>query len=263
MNNYKKQLNSPGASIYLGVDQTGAVRADGTPKPLAAAVLANGRIRPVFLDQLTARCLREMLESSDLSSLRVVVDCVLGLPKDVKPRFREGLRRSLRTSGYGRPPARLFFESFECGEDLPRRQVEIQQRANSVFQTHPFQKNIQTGTFRIWKELASEPEWYCLPYLDGQFSPGLTPIFEGYPSLAWRKLLQVKSRQPEKLGALMKKHFPKIRMEREDQKKIERDPNLADAAVLALAGSVWLERRPFFWPPRSVAKYEGWILGAD
>lgn len=258
----KSQANSK--PLFLGIDQTGAITKAGRPKPLEAMLLREGELIPCRLERLTQSALCKALAWPEIpSSLTIIADCVLGLPQGVRPGFYEALARAGQTDAFGRLAAQAFFESLERAEPLPRREVEVRCKANSVFQTHPFQKNIQTGTFRMWKDLAAEPGWFHFPVLDSGGARASTPIFEGYPSLSWKQLFGVNKRSPERLAALIQIRFPEINISVETKALIEKDPNLADAAVLALAGWYWLYKNKFSWLKYPKAQIEGWILGAD
>ena len=249
--------------IFIGIDQTGAVLSSGKPKPLEAIVLADGKLTPIRLPSLTASSLLQTLRWEIIPpTLTIIADCVLGLPEGVRPTFVNALSAAGDHPGFGRKSAQQFFSGFKKQEALPRRAVEVLCKANSVFQTHPFQKNIQTGTFRIWKDLASEPNWFYLPILGLGNRKFGTPIFEGYPTFSWKKLFPVTHREPSRLPELIKEHFPEIKLSETVACRLSRNANLADATVLALSGWRWLGARKPLIPRHTKARAEGWILGA-
>lgn len=219
--------------IYLGVDQTGAVDRKGVPKPLPACLLIENQVRFFYLKSFTVTSIESELETKKLESLLICVDCVLGLPKEIKTSWREAINFTKDFNGYGRAPAKDFFRTLGCGQ-RPRRQVELDCNANSVFQETPFQKNIQTGTFRIWKDLNSAPGDFYAPAIETQHSPNQLPIFEGYPSLSWKLLLKSRHRNASAIKALLKIHHPEIKWNKKHQEHVNRDSNLSDAFLLAL-----------------------------
>lgn len=238
-------------SIYLGVDQTGAVSHKGIPKVLPASVLIDNRIELFHLKSFNASELKTV--SSSLQTIHAVIDCVLGLPKQLGRDLRESFQKTLEFRGYGRAPARDFFRAIGNGR-LYRRACELRLNANSVFLEHPFQKNIQTGTFRFWKDLAQDPDWFYMPWIEKPARKNLTPIYEGYPTYTWKTLLGAKHRKPSDLKDLIKKFDSRIALPRGFSQAVEKDPNLADAVVLALAAREWTKTKP---KPHS----EGHILG--
>ncbi len=203
-----------------------------------------------------------------VNQIIICLDCVIGLPKSLGLKWRKAVNSTLSEPGYGRETARIFFErilnktksiesslpsirpqsvkplNYQVNQAaFPRRECEIRLKANSVFQSHPFQKNIQTGTFRLWKELAQSPNDFYAPAVEPspkqsrskkQGSDQPIPIFEGYPSHSWRIIFGVKARDPENLNKLMGTHFPKLKWTKSHQTQVSRDSNLGDALVLAL-----------------------------
>jgi hypothetical protein len=249
-------------TAHLGIDQTGAIDARGRPRPLPACLLEKRRFRffalPAFQRSVLASSVAASAATLEKSQLTIGLDCVLGLPESVGVRWREALRGTLKHEGYGRKPARAYFKALGQGEQ-PRRKVELLCRANSVFAEHPFQKNIQTGTFRFWKEMAQDADWFFAPLLEGEKDQGRIPIFEGYPSLGWKLLLGANTRQPQALGELLRAFDRKLHWSAAEQALVEKDPNFADALVLALMVREFAarERRAQIPSP------EGWILGAS
>lgn len=191
----------------VGVDQTGAVDSKGVPKPLPFAGFSGfltenrGEVKNLkfhygYLKKASHAELSQVLGLSYLGAdfRWLGLDCVLGLPKCVYRRqfsFEEWLcAQNFIPYGFGRAEAERFFLStfpdfYELPE-LPRREQEIALRANSVFKLRPFQKNIQTGTFRFWKEIQAD-------LASGQFSlrgheKSHTLVTEVYPSACYRTL---------------------------------------------------------------------------
>jgi hypothetical protein len=223
--------------IFLGIDQTGAVQKNGKAKPLPACLLYKEQVHLFYLESLSRKGLIETVRKTtgqkSLSKLLTCIDCVLGLPKSLDLDWRESLERVTKVEGLGRKPASIFFHQLGQGQIL-KRQVEIICKAQSVFQEKPFQKNIQTGTFRIWKELQLASKDFYVPALeDKKFSTQL-PIFEGYPSYSWKVLFGSNKRDGKRMSEFVKNKKVAIKWNRKHQAMVEKDPNLADAFVLAL-----------------------------
>ena len=243
--------------MTIGIDQTGAVNSRGIPKPLPIAVFDHGVIEFAYLKALNSEALSEVLgplPKVARKNLKIALDCVLGLPRGLRRDLRETMASSLNTQGFGREPARKFFASVGGGRILAR-EIEILAKANSVFRDRPFQKNIQTGTFRLWKDLSEDPSWFDLPFVEKRRS-GCTSIFEAYPSHSWRTFLGSPKRDPEKLSQWIQKSGFDCRLARDWKTRVMKDPNLADAAVIALHLAS-LDRNEITRQPDT----EGWILG--
>ena len=59
----------------------------------------------------------------------------------------------------------------------------------SVFKNKPFQKNVQTGTFRIWKDLGSDKEYENFSFWPYETeSLNKYTVCEAYPSLCRKEL---------------------------------------------------------------------------
>lgn len=280
---------------FVGVDQTGATLDGGKrAKPLYACMLSapdgrrgRWRLSPVPLASATRECLGEALSGIGREldeSVALVFDSVFGLPKKSwQARSRGGARelwKQLRATheieGFGRAASEKFFSRFRGANlelsRLPRRPCELLSGANSVFTTRPFQKNIQTGTFRIWKDLASQPSKWCnfWPFETKTTELPRAPwVFEGYPSLLWREVFGYRVRTRAEAARLLEafsKMVGPIEQASVLARALSRDADLCDAAVLAL-GAAMLEHENRLWVPfkrfREVRgiQHEGWILG--
>ncbi len=224
----------------IGVDQTGRVDARNRPAKLPYVALrrkSDGtyrwhlpKSRREYLPALSVPVLRSHFPTG---RILVAVDCVLGLPGDLTPDLkslwylmkkaallrRRAANREVRISKL----AEKFFSSVlteNPGTPLLRRE-EIVLRAQTVFSPVPYQRNIQSGTFRIWSELASTPEGDVDFHVFGY--PGRKNLdvilWEGYPSAVARSAGKSRIKNPPGF-------FPSF----EDQ-------NLRDAAWLAYAAS--------------------------
>lgn len=254
--------------------------------------------QPLCLPSLSLASLRELLArqgvKSDLGRCAIFADCVFGLFEEVWSaqggnqsevpsarlwRILQGTRHRHGPSGekFGRGVAEEYFatvlERCERREHwpkaYPRRDCEMISGANSIFQTRPFQKNIQTGTFRIWRDIAesSDERWLNFWPFETEKSalPGKPWIFEGYPTLFWKELLGQKNRSPARLAGLISKRW-RDRIDRRGAGILKHDPDLADAAVLALGGWQLQESGTLWEPVPGWAKSpkrlsEGWIAG--
>lgn len=283
-------MTERGFAAWIGVDQTGAVRPDGTPRPLRAAmVVADGDDARLVLRDLTSAS-REVFEAWTrdeglaLGRVAIALDAVIGVPRPCWPGAIAGLEggdrpwalfaRAAALPGWGRAVGEAFFAELlprELAKELPRRQCERLAGANSVFVTRPFQKNVQTGTFRIWKDLASggASRWANVGGFDARARVEGGPwLYEGYPSWCWMKLFGLRTRAPERFRDVLAKAAERgivVRPSASILRAIGGSPDVADAAVLAL-GAACLDRvRPHGLraPPAAVRGGEGWILGLE
>ncbi|MBM4304643.1 MAG: hypothetical protein FJ112_10005 [Deltaproteobacteria bacterium] len=287
-------------SYFLGIDQTGAATAQGQrAKPLKACLIKKTKTkwrvfthldsRPLSIESLTLSSLKTFLRHFDLRwpvpGLAIIADCVLGIP-DVLP-IEEDLRTNnfvpvwnllnqahdfeYQNAKYGREVAEKFFSRFLSGSiQIPKRQCEIVSGSNSLFTNRPFQKNIQTGSYRIWKDLTqnSKNQWLNIwPFNSPKnFDPKAPWLFESYPSLMWKEILGIRGRNSKKLiGKLQTKRFQSTFLF-DSFSALSSDPDLCDALVLALSGAILQEEKhlitpfPKFWEMPCL-RQEGWICG--
>jgi hypothetical protein len=228
------------------------------PRSLPACCLGPDGLTFARLHQFSIEAILAAFPQIRPERLVIAIDCVLGLPASLAVPWREALSLTLKFEGYGRKPAAEYFRTIGQGQ-VPRREIEYITKANSMFQERPFQRNIQTGTFRFWKEMAQHPDWFYVPYLTREPSPqGRVPIFEGFPSLSWKQIFGFKTRKPADLPEAIHRVFPEANLARKDASLLRKDPHFADAAVLAFAMRTLyraeLKRKP---------DVEGWILGAE
>jgi hypothetical protein len=254
--------------IFIGLDQTGAILKNGKPKPLPIAIvyknqktfLSVGYIPNCSFSEIQKFILTHYEDDFKTEDVHILMDCVLGLPHKIYPpntSFREFLRLAAQQEGYGRIPARIFFKNILGQSPILTRQTEDLANANSVFLEYPFQKNIQTGTFRLWKDLGANPESFYIPYMERKKRKAF-PIYEGYPSMSWKILFKTSSRKPDHFLKLSKKFFHNLHIDIHSKKLITKDANLADAATLALHMS--RDYSFFKYPKTRTIKKEGWIF---
>lgn len=305
-------------AVYLGVDQTGAVKRRGQEaiyKPLPAALIIPGQKQVLQVRVATKEGRKFGLSSFDAEEItslldaavprpgdvRILVDCVLGLPSSMRRNdasirdllMRAALFDSRTKTPAGRERAAAFFSEILAEskhratprEMWPLRHCERLLASNSVFQQHPFQKNIQSGTYRIWRDLGrfmSKPENASLRFWphdftesvlmrDGNSGPEMV-IAEGYPSFYWRQLLGMRTRQPALLKNALTSTASQIgwSVACEHWSLIESDPDLADAVVLAmtafvldLSGQAFSRKMTAGTPEDFSAEFEGWIAGTQ
>lgn len=221
------------------------------------------------------------------SRVAIVLDVVIGLPATCWPAWAEGsggdrpwslFARAAATPGWGRPAGERFFETLLPGASaatLPRRLCEHDAGANSVFLTRPFQKNVQTGTFRVWKDLAGGEggaRWANVWAFDRRVAVRSAPwIFEGYPSLLWSKVFGHRRRAPARFADVLAAARA-LGVEASAcacaslVRHVAASPDVADAAVLALGAACLDVGGRLMVPFRAfetdvIPRGEGWIAG--
>ncbi|MFW7377250.1 MAG: hypothetical protein ACOH5I_00400 [Oligoflexus sp.] len=230
--------------------------------------------------------------------LIVAIDCVLGMPEAVTcpPSWGQGrslmlklfleathYHHKLKDSGeasYGLTVSRDFFRKLQFGDNenknlpvgrLPQRWVESLLKANSVFRERPFQKNIQSGTFRIWAELGSSNHLdriHMWPFDDIQrCQAGDIMLMECYPSHLWRADWGINRRNPMLLieRILNESNLP-IQISEIDRQILENSIDHCDALVNALGFLLRWQADPTANLHPNIPKVmnkEGWILGAE
>ncbi|MCT4641147.1 MAG: hypothetical protein N4A33_02545 [Bacteriovoracaceae bacterium] len=185
----------------IGIDQTGAKINELSAKPLPTIIFEKKDTKWLVhknqykLNKMNKNEIFKLLKLDDNKKIVLSIDCVLGLPSFVLEsigvdHFLEVLKKSNFSNKYGTLAAMEYFDNLyelEVNQKYPLRDVEKALNANSVFRQIPFQKNIQAGTFRIWKEISQDIENFgiwCYPKcLKEQIV-----IFESYPSYAWKFL---------------------------------------------------------------------------
>ena len=282
--------------IFVGIDQTGAsLRGGVEARPLPVAVVEkvgdgawlvthDPSGRPLrlaaFAPEEVERVLRESrgAKSSLGRHVAILADCVFGLPAATWPAKHAGNRglwelfahAAAHEGGYGLKPAAAYFANIlaragEQPERYPVRECERLSGANSVFRTHPFQKNIQCGTYRIWRDLGrTRGQWLNFRYFtpEREARSNKPWVFEAYPSLIWRELLMQRTRNLSELGRALKANAPEVAIDEASLAHIERDADAADAAVLAVGGYLLQKKRLLFADaPRKDEGKEGWIVG--
>lgn len=243
-------------SVFIGIDQTGAVQKNGLPKPLPMAVIYKKNRKTLIFNNLVIdhlnhdsilKTLSHLIPNFLNEDVLICVDAAIGLPKELKKSPHYLLKKiknySHKEQCYGLKTAHSFFTQFLKTQIEPKRKVEVLAGANSVFKLHPFQKNIGCGSYRILKDLSLDDSWFNLwpfEYKQKQFT-----IAEGYPSFYWKSLLKSSSRNIE----FLKKNFPNIHFKNKDH---------ADSFVLAYAASQLYKKLTI---NDDFAFQEGWILG--
>jgi hypothetical protein len=253
-----------GIKSILGIDQTGAVKGNGQPRPLYACLLRlqAGRLETNL--RLAKFCEAEVLELLGPNALPalIIVDSVLGLPQSTKVSIQrllaEAANFTFADQAFGAQVAHQFFLSFlsdsqSSSKEFPMRKVELLCGANSVFKLRPFQRNIGCGSFRVLKELGQKPDWFRVWPFDKFVAEGIT-IAEGYPSQMWQDLFGVKRKHASSV-------FENYLQENYSATPSPRTADDADACVLALGGKRLLEENYFQIAPSTLMQAEGWIAG--
>ena len=272
---------------FIGVDQTGALR-PGSKRPRSLKAVW---VREKAYDQWTAgildlpgfdaRTVMEQLQSltsgEPLHEWALGVDCVMGLPIEFGQASPwHWMEQAAARPAFGRDEAERFFSEILKGrEGLPKRLCERIAGANSVFVSRPYQKNIQTGTFRIWKEMGSSGHgnWLQIwPFFEpSKLKKGLPVFFEAYPTFLWKSLFGASTRSPVGLRQRVRSVFRTqgLKLGFSGWNQIEADPDRADAAMIAFS-MILLQHQNRLWSPwselmseKSLAKKEGWILGLN
>lgn len=222
----------------VGVDQTGAKTSKGKAKKLPVSIFyKKGKVwklsTPLHLDSFKWSEIESLLDQEGLKPQKnrtlVVADCVLGLPEQIV-KDQDPLTLLLRTmraaslnKGVGLSAGEQFFirqfpESQKMSSIELTRKSERGLKCLSVFKNKPFQKNVQTGTYRIWSDLGEEQSYKDFNIWPYQNEPGRAYLCEGYPSYA-KKNVDIKKVE-------------------EIKKTKDLSPDHQDAAALCLLGKV-------------------------
>lgn len=263
------------AVTYVGVDQTGAARAGGrraAPLPVATLTATADGWRLVAARDGRPTTWPTLAEEHAAGARTVFVDAVLGLPAARAtawgvPPGAEGVwalaRRAAQHAergprAFGRDVAAAFFAGCpEVGPDL--REVDRAVGAWSVFRTTPYQRNVQTGTYRILVDLGrATARWARLwPFEPPDDRPALV---EAWPTAGWRAL-GMPTRRPMALPARLEALG--VRVDPTSADVLARRPDHADAAVNAVHGALLAQAGCLALPEtgRGVPSDEGWIAG--
>jgi hypothetical protein len=266
--------------IFVGIDQTGSAKSSGKKAaPLSAAVLlTHGKtvtLRCALIDSLNPGGVERLLQGRSLSQCFILADSVLwpiggrgdlGLWRG----FQEANRFQYQGRDFGLHVGENFFKNLldriESKNRLekPTRACERLAGANSVFKSRPFQRNIQTGTFRIWKDLGAQPRWLNTWPFTLSPDPKLGWLAEGYPSLYWKQILKQTHRRSESLLDALRTLVPSLNKDLKRDKLLLSDPNFADAAVLAVSAYQIYQKQKWKLPAtisKEILQSEGWIYG--
>lgn len=275
----------PTPTHLLGVDQTGASRARGRrAAPLPLALLTRRPDGPWVLDAgtpghprtlpgLTPDAVAEHAPLAPTTAL--LVDAVVGLVDG--PAGADGwwtlVERAATFTHEGRRFGRAVGAAFfgPLAPDDPTRHARRADRVSGalpVFRHTPFQRNVQTGTHRVWRDLGQAPQRWVQPWplqRPDDPDPAGPWLFEAWPTWGWRHLLDLRTRQPEALPDRLAARFPHLTLVPGTAEVLAQRPDHADAAVAALVGHVHLTepRKPLApgLPDADWVHREGWILG--
>lgn len=186
------------------------------------------------------------------------MDSVLGLPQWLQipqSMITQEFAKAHSFNGHGKASAEKFFRRYQAPLDAKSfRLCDRLAKAQSVFQTTPAQRNIQTGTFRIWQDLGADSSWYSLWPSSPQASKTL--LIEGFPTLMWKQVFGFASRKPALIQEVSDRRGIKL------PKLYSTSPDWADSAILALGALELLKSGTGIdhcLPAQ--AQVEGWILG--
>lgn len=248
--------------VFVGIDQTGAVNKNGSPRELPATVLfcqknkveiCTNLFIPSFqtqhLDVLVKTVFPRLTTFKKIKAF-VCVDAAWGLSDSTGASLDKILRGvqhfEFEGKTYGSIAANKFFHGWASEQKPGARAIEKISGSNSVFDLHPFQKNIGCGTYRILRDLSlSRPDYMIWPFEVGQ--RGGYVMAEGYPSLYWKMLLGLRKRSLESIIQM----FSDLKFTTVDS---------ADSFLLALAGLMY-HNQVFRVPLDHICRREGWILG--
>ncbi len=284
----KERLNGPSFKCFVGVDQTGAVSASGKTKALPCAVLfrrkniwqlvlTEEKGTPLTTPNFSSQALSDLLRSCGTRlgpDTAILADCVMGLPwrswkltGEKAGDLRAVLRRSADGTAYGRAASEAFFSRWSETQ-VTSRECEKLCGSNSVFLTKPYQKNIQTGTYRIWRDIALAGDVDDFSFWPFDAHKRKFPwVFEGYPSFYWKHCFGFKKREPQSFEkVLLKAREYGLVIEAPPVGFLADYPDHADAAVLCLAGLILQTRKVLLEPYSGFglsapARVEGWIAG--
>lgn len=245
---------------YIGIDQTGAINKNQTPKPLCICIYEpkNKKMKLVKIKKFQKQDIIDSIEKnfdsySSKSKVLILVDTVFGLPEELAVDYRNIFKKAKnyesKNKNYGSNTAHSFFCSFLGDKNSLSRTAEIKAEAHSVFKKYPFQKNISCGSYRVIKDLSENTNWFSLwPFekIEKRFV-----IAESYPTLCWSILLKSKYRKIDFIISEIQNNL----------KIFDIPPCLdsADATILALTAPK-LEKM-IFRKVQPIQKKEGWILG--
>ncbi len=260
----------------FGIDQTGAANGSSRAKPLKACEIildSNEEILNVTFFKISEFGIWIKKLDPNFTN-HIFIDCVLGLPIEL---YNIDSTRTLRDwiletkdfqfemHKYGRKASEAFFTEVLRFYNLsslypPKRAVEVSLKSNSVFTTMPYQKNIQTGTYRIWKELGAALQdvvlWPSDFYLRDEAS---TIMYEVYPSFFYKTLLNTKIRKPEPVIKYLRSKNLSVS---DTLSEAILDPDNCDALVAALGGLNSLRKEDVWSFNDDNIFFEGGILGS-
>ncbi len=259
---YSEKLN------FIGVDQNGS----GNPLPLARLHLVEGNwaLECHPLKSFTRESLQTLNISLKDRPTLISVDCVFWSQfnqnlRNLRNDFKNAYAWRLKHGGLGRKIAEDFFKTHRRPPGS-KRPIDLLAKAQSLYSVLPYQRNIQTGTFRIWSDLGESPlDWITLYPWANPKNPAKPLLVEAYPSHAWRSMFGVKMREPHLLPKMMRSLLPeKIKITAKNETLIKTNPNYADAAVLALHAFLNFRQLKILSPhERSTLLKNGYIFGVN
>jgi len=154
----------------VGIDQTGAIDSKGRFRPLYGVTLsldADGAVLSHVAEHLPRLDFNRWRMTSDRTL--ILVDAVLGLPESMwRPNesIRDLFALTRDLTQFGIKGGEEFFLKLyadRTGHKLldkvsadELRESERVHNAQSLFRSKPYQRNVQTGTLRVWHELSQQ-----------------------------------------------------------------------------------------------------------
>jgi hypothetical protein len=259
--------------FFIGIDQTGAVDSKGNPKPLPTSLIIktknNYQINTnLYIKSLDKESILQLVKSEEnLSKTFILVDSVLGLPLEdtindqIKKIFKTASDFSFNNKRFGAEVAYQFFNSLlinKKSKNYPQRKIEIITKANSIFKLKPFQRNIGCGTFRVWKDLAKNTNWYNI-WPVNKLDKNKCIIAEGYPSYYWKNLVLAKRGDSKALLKFIETNL-KVKVNFGDNKDFKTIDHM-DSCILSLKAALASEKDFYLDESQKILKKEGWIFG--
>lgn len=247
--------------IFIGIDQTGATKINGEPKPLNICLIdardenikikSRIKIKKLSFSEIN-HTIKIHVPNYKNENCLICIDTVFGLPSElgipIDQIFSDSQKYIYKNKPYGAITAHRFFNQYLKNKiHIPQRCVEKMTGANSVFKLTPYQKNIGCGSYRIIKELSQEKKWYSLWPFENSVKKFV--IAEGYPSYFWKHEMNLKNRNLQKLKEL----FPELHFKTLDE---------ADSFILAY-GAYKNSTKMNTLKMNKKYKSEGWILGVQ
>ena len=275
---------------FIGIDQTGAISKNGiNAKPLPVSLLFVNKNQKweiivsneLFLDYFSPECIKKLFQKYcnhiHLNKTFIAIDSVFGVPhrkdlkntKSIRSYYKQAINHShnnLFSINFGRNVAEDFFKLSKWYENsnLPKRLVESIAKANSLFSARPYQKNVQTGSYRTWVELGQywkDDDYFLWPF-DIITDVDKAIIAEIYPSYFWKNYFDSSTRGKLNLSKIIDIMDENIIYSSQIDQLNE---DHQDAVIASLGAYKSIDNNSYCYPYEyvedSIRNREGWILG--